>query len=76
MDEKLSLLGYCTEFNVVGGIIQNYSSVPCNEIFPKCDRVYHSSDAYKCTLIDTHKYIYYISGGLFLFVTSIFVLPP
>lgn len=65
MDTNLSLLGHCTEFNVVGGIIQSHSSMSCNEIFPKCDRVYESSDAYKCTLKDTYKYIYNITWGTF-----------
>lgn len=42
------ILGHCTEFNVIGGVIQDHHSVPCkNGSFPKCDRFYLSSDAYK-----------------------------
>lgn len=42
------ILGHCTEFNVIGGIIQDHQSAPCNNgSFPKCDRLYSSSDAYK-----------------------------
>lgn len=58
VDDNFSLLGHCTEFNVVGGIIQSHSTVSCNKTFPKCDKVYKSSDAYKCTLIDTCLYKY------------------
>lgn len=63
MDDNLSLLGHCTEFNVVGGRIQSHSTgFPCNNIFPKCDKVYESVDAYKCTLIDKciYKYINFL----------------
>lgn len=42
------LLGYCVEFNVAGEVIQRHSSARCNEIFPKCDAVYSSRDAYLC----------------------------
>lgn len=42
------ILGHCTEFNLIGGVIQDHQSMPCNnESFPKCDRFYFSSDAYK-----------------------------
>lgn len=35
---------YCTEFNELGGVIQNHYPVPCE----KCNGSYYSSDAYKC----------------------------
>nr|XP_034335673.1 uncharacterized protein LOC117692292 isoform X2 [Crassostrea gigas]XP_034335674.1 uncharacterized protein LOC117692292 isoform X2 [Crassostrea gigas] len=42
------ILGHCTEFNIVGGVIQAQHYAPCNTTsFPKCDDVYISSDAYK-----------------------------
>lgn len=44
---KKLILGHCTEFNIVGGVIQDQHSAPCNETFPKCDEFYTSSDAYK-----------------------------
>lgn len=41
------IFGYCVEFNVRGGVIQDQRSAPCNKTFPKCDNLYLSSDAYK-----------------------------
>lgn len=41
------IFGYCTTFNNDSGIIPHHAAVPCNEIFPKCDPIYISSDAYK-----------------------------
>lgn len=32
-------------------VIQNHYSAECNQVFPKCDESYRSSDAYKCTLL-------------------------
>lgn len=43
-----NISGYCTEFNEVGGIIQNHYPAPCKRVFPKCNKAYYSSDAYKC----------------------------
>uniref|UniRef100_A0A8W8JCJ5 Uncharacterized protein n=1 Tax=Magallana gigas TaxID=29159 RepID=A0A8W8JCJ5_MAGGI len=39
--------GFCTEFNVVGGVIQVHASAKCNNRFPKCGLFYFSTDAYK-----------------------------
>lgn len=39
-----NISGYCTEFNELGGVIQNHYQVPCE----KCNDSYYSSDAYKC----------------------------
>lgn len=41
--DKRNILGYCTEFNELGGVIQNHYPVPCE----KCNGSYYSSDAYK-----------------------------
>lgn len=41
------ILGYCTEFNEVGGVIQDQLFRKCNGVFPKCDDYYFSSEAYK-----------------------------
>lgn len=41
-------LGHCVEFNVRGGVIQDQKSAFCTKTFPKCDRFYYSTDAYKC----------------------------
>lgn len=41
-------LGYCAEFNAVGGVMQRHYAAKCNDIFPKCDRIYSSKYAYKC----------------------------
>lgn len=53
------IFGHCTEFNIYGGVIQNQRSTPCNDMFPKCDLVYKSSDAYKFT--DCYKLV--TNGG-------------
>lgn len=44
---KRTILGHCAEFNIVGGVIQDQHSAKCNKTFPKCDKYYISSDAYK-----------------------------
>lgn len=41
------ILGHCTEFNEVGGVIQDQLFTKCNGVFPKCDDFYFSSEAYK-----------------------------
>lgn len=41
------IFGHCVEFNVPGGVIQDQLSTPCDEIFPKCVRIYDSKTAYK-----------------------------
>ncbi|XP_065923832.1 uncharacterized protein [Magallana gigas] len=41
------IFDYCTEFNVGGGVIQRHAQGRCNSVFPKCDKKYISSDAYK-----------------------------
>lgn len=39
--------GHCVEFNLHGGVIQDQMTSPCNKIFPKCDAIFNSTDAYK-----------------------------
>eukprot|EP00105_Crassostrea_gigas_P034656 XP_019918804.1 PREDICTED: uncharacterized protein LOC105318304 isoform X2 [Crassostrea gigas] len=41
------IFGHCVEFNLLGGVIQDQRSSPCNDTFPKCDRFYDSTAAYK-----------------------------
>lgn len=41
------IFGHCVEFNVRGGVIQDQKSALCNRNFPKCDRYYYSTNAYK-----------------------------
>lgn len=41
------IFGHCTEFNVAGGVIQRHATAKCNDVFPKCDTIYRSMDAYK-----------------------------
>lgn len=48
---SLRFLGHCVEFNLQGGVIQAQHPSPCNETFPKCDKYYNSSTAYKCNVI-------------------------
>lgn len=40
--------GFCAEFNVAGRVIQSHHSAECNNVFPKCDQIYSSNNAYKC----------------------------
>lgn len=44
---KRIIFGHCVEFNDGGGIIQDQISALCHTDFPKCDSIYHSTDAYK-----------------------------
>lgn len=44
---NLLILGVCTEFNVAGGVLQGQNDVVCNDKFPKCDKIYNATDAYK-----------------------------
>lgn len=48
---SLRFLGHCVEFNLQGGVIQDQYASPCNDTFPKCDKYYNSSTAYKCNVI-------------------------
>lgn len=41
------IFGHCVEFNVLGGVIQDQRSAPCEQTSPKCDTIYSSTDAYK-----------------------------
>lgn len=41
------IFGHCVEFNVLGGVIQDQLSTPCNATFPKCAEYYLSSDIYQ-----------------------------
>ncbi|XP_062594952.1 uncharacterized protein LOC134256312 [Saccostrea cucullata] len=40
------ILGYCPEFNVKGGIIQDHYSLDCSKFEPPCKTRYISTDAY------------------------------
>lgn len=57
--ELYIFLGYCTEFNVAGGVIQNHFDSPCgSKSYPRCNDIYRSSDAYKCKeLNNTHTFM-------------------
>lgn len=46
----LLFLGHCVEFNLLGGVIQDQLSTPCNDVFPKCDDIYISTAAYTCNI--------------------------
>lgn len=42
------ILGHCTEYNVIGRVIQDHQTAPCKKgSFPNCDKYYLSTDAYK-----------------------------
>lgn len=42
-----TIFGYCAEFNEAGKVIQNHYTAPCEDVSPKCDKSYSSTDAYK-----------------------------
>uniref|UniRef100_A0A8W8JG01 Uncharacterized protein n=1 Tax=Magallana gigas TaxID=29159 RepID=A0A8W8JG01_MAGGI len=44
---NLLIFDVCTEFNVAGGVLQGQNDAVCNDKFPKCDKIYSSTDAYK-----------------------------
>lgn len=65
-------LGFCTEFNVAGGVIQSHPLAPCNKMtFPKCNIHYYSSEAYKCKI----PYLYFLIIYLTLVSRFFFTLP-
>lgn len=41
-------LGYCTEYNVMGRVIQENYDANCTTHDPPCPAIYNSTDAYKC----------------------------
>lgn len=42
--------GYCTEYNIVGAVIQPHSNLKCSKVTPPCVNHYNSTDAYRCEL--------------------------
>lgn len=53
------IFGYCTEYNVAGGVIQGHKSAKCNSTFPKCGKSYNSTEAYKCTLRENTNQVFF-----------------
>lgn len=51
LKNSFNFWGYCTEFNEAGKVIQNHYAALCEDVSPKCDVFYRSSDAYKCMFI-------------------------
>lgn len=49
--KPINFSGYCAEFNEAGKVIQNHYTASCEDVSPKCDKSYSSTDAYKCTFI-------------------------
>lgn len=45
--EPRYIFGHCTEFNVIGEVIQSNYATKCNNDFPKCGGIYISENAYK-----------------------------
>lgn len=67
----LLFLGHCVEFNLLGGVIQDQMSSPCNDTFPKCDVVYRlnvilSSESYKISILASGLYPM-VEWGIFIF---------
>lgn len=44
----LLILGYCTEYNVKGSVIQENYNAECTTHDPPCPPIYNSAEAYKC----------------------------
>lgn len=45
---KNLIVGFCTEYNTYGMVIQASHHSKCNEVDPPCPSRYLSTDAYKC----------------------------
>lgn len=61
------IFGHCVVFNLLGGVIQDQWSSPCNDTFPKCDGVYHSTAAYKypdCYKLVSMNWNYHVTEKL------------
>lgn len=41
-------IGYCTEFNTRGAMIQDHYATDCTDHEPPCPTSYNSAEAYKC----------------------------
>lgn len=41
------IFGYCAEYDEFGNVIQHHYGAKCENVFPKCDDPYKSTDAYK-----------------------------
>lgn len=42
-----TIFGYCTEFNIMGNVIQENYAAECTRYDPPCPQVYNSAEAYK-----------------------------
>lgn len=46
--KKNLIVGFCTEYNTYGMVIQESHHSTCNKVDPPCPSRYLSTDAYKC----------------------------
>lgn len=44
-------IGYCTEFNTRGAMIQDHYATDCTDHEPPCPTSYNSAEAYKCNVL-------------------------
>lgn len=44
----LLLVGHCTEYNIMGRVIQENYKAECTKYDPPCPPIYNSAEAYKC----------------------------
>lgn len=42
------LVGYCTEYNTGGAVVQPHYELKCSDVNPPCKTSYNSTDAYLC----------------------------
>lgn len=45
------MIGFCTEFNTRGAIIQDNYAAKCTNHEPPCPTSYNSAEAYKCNVL-------------------------
>lgn len=43
-------IGFCTEFNTKGAMIQDNYAADCTSHDPPCPKSYNSAEAYKCNV--------------------------
>lgn len=46
-------VGYCSEYNTMGNVIQEHYNADCTEHNPPCPAFYNSAESYKCKYRNT-----------------------
>lgn len=54
------LIGFCAEYNVQGGVLQEHFDLDCNDVKPNCPYRYKSTEAYLCKIVYTEDCTNYV----------------